>query len=58
MSALADGAKDVAAVELRGGKKIERGGEEADPGGATDRMKEEACGVRAVVKNRCEEMED
>ena len=58
MSALTDGAKDVAAVELRGGKKIERGGEQSHPGGAADGMKEEACGVRAMMKNRREEMED
>jgi hypothetical protein len=58
MSALIDGAEDVAAVELRGGEEIERSGEETDPSGAADGMKEKTRGVRAMVKNRREEMED
>ena len=58
MCALAYGAEDVAAVELRGGKKIERSGKETDPGGAADGVKEEVCGVGAMVKNRREEMQD
>jgi len=58
MSALADGAEDVAAIELPGGKKIERSGEKADPCGASDRMKKEVRGVSAMMKNRREEMED
>ena len=58
MSALADGAEDVAAVELCGGKKIERSGEKAYPGGTADGMKKEVRGVGAMVKNRREEMED
>ena len=33
-----DGAEDVTAVELAGGEKVERSGEEADPGGAANRM--------------------
>src|SRR5579864_6918800 len=56
MGALAQGAKNVAAIELRGGKKIERGGEEPDPGGAADRMQEKIAGVRAVAKQRCEKL--
>ena len=58
MSALADGAEDVAAVELRGGKKIKRSGEEADPGGTADGMQKEVCGAGAMMKNRREEMQD
>ncbi len=58
MGALADGAEDVATVELRGGKQVERSGEQAYPGGAADGMKEEVCGVSAMVKNRREKMQD
>ena len=43
MDARAERAKDVAAVELRGGEKIERGGEESDPGGAADWMEKNVC---------------
>jgi len=41
---------------LRGRKKIERSGEESDPGGAADRMQEKIAGVRAVTKQRREEL--
>src|SRR5579859_328592 len=57
MGALAQGAKNVAAIELRGGKKIERGGEEPDPGGAADRMQEKIACVRAVAKQRREKLQ-
>ena len=57
MGALAERAKNVAAIELRGGKKIERSGEESDPGGAADRMQEKIAGVRAVAKQRREELQ-
>ena len=58
MSALVDGAEDVAAVELRGGKKIERSGEEANPGGAADRMQKEVCRAGAMMKNRRQKTQD
>ena len=56
MGALAERAKNVAAIELRGGKKIERSGEEPDPGSAADRMQEKIAGVRAVTKQRREKL--
>jgi hypothetical protein len=40
----ADGAENVAAIELSGGQKIEGSGKDADPSGATDGMKQESAG--------------
>jgi hypothetical protein len=50
--ALVEGAKNVAAIELRCGKKIERGGEESDPGGAAYGVKQEIAGAGAVAEKR------
>ena len=38
MRARADGAKNMAAIELAGGKEIQRGSEESNPRGAADRI--------------------
>jgi len=43
----------VATVELSGGEEIQGGGEEADPGGAADGVKEEIAGGATVAKKRC-----
>ena len=45
------GAEDVAAIELARGQKIQRSGEEPDPGGAAHGMKQESGGVDAGVKD-------
>ena len=37
----AEGTQNVAAVELRNGQEIERSGEETNPGGASDGIKQE-----------------
>lgn len=58
MGTRAEGAKNVAAVELRGGQKVEGGGEEADPGGAANGRKEQAVGVDARVKERVQQAEE
>ena len=50
MEAGTDGAKNVAAVELRGGEKIERGGKKTDPGSAANRREKEHVGINPRVK--------
>ncbi|HKW57166.1 MAG TPA: hypothetical protein VJN42_07385 [Candidatus Acidoferrum sp.] len=47
-----EGAKNVAAVKLSGRKKVEGGGEKADPGGATNGRKEQGIGVDPGMKER------
>lgn len=49
---------DVAAIELTHGKQIERGGEQADPGGAADGMKKQVGGMRVGLENGGDELED
>lgn len=51
MSAGADGAKNVSAIELARWKEIQGGSEEADPSGAADRVEEENVGRRARVND-------
>src|SRR5260370_14998958 len=58
MSALAQGADDVAAIELRGGKKIERGREQAHPSCPARGMQKDGRGAGAMMKNRPEAMKD
>jgi len=52
-----DGAEDVAAVELPGWEEIQRGGEQADPGGAAYRGKQENVWVNPGMKDGVEEAE-
>jgi hypothetical protein len=54
----AQGTQDVAAVKLRGGQKVERGGEQADPGGAANWMKEKIAGANSGMKDRGKEVKD
>jgi hypothetical protein len=51
----ADRTENVSAVELGGGKKIERGGEETDPGGAPDGMNQKSGGRDAGMEQGREE---
>jgi hypothetical protein len=46
----AEGTEDVAAVELGNGEEIDRSGEEADPGGAADGVKQEGTGGNAGMQ--------
>ena len=50
MSVLADCANDVAAVQLRGRKKIEGRGKKSDPCCPSNRMKEKIRSIGAMVK--------
>ena len=58
MRARADGAKNMAAIELAGGKEIQRGSEESNPRGAADGerslrfRKDEKFGVHDAVEER------
>ena len=54
VSAGAQRAKDVAAVELRGGEKIERSGEQPDPRGAADGMEQQAARGHPRMQQRRE----
>jgi len=54
VNARADGAEDVAAVELSGGQEIERGDKEADPGGAADWGEQKEVRVDAGMKGGVE----
>jgi hypothetical protein len=56
MSALAEGAKNVAAIELRGRKKIEGGSEQSDPSGAANGMKQQIADADAVAQKGREKM--
>lgn len=47
----ADGAEDVAAIELGGGEKIEGSGKKADPGGTTDGIKQQSAGSDAGMEH-------
>jgi hypothetical protein len=58
MGARTEGAKNVAAIELACRQEIEGSREEPDPGGAADRMEEEAAGVDTGMKDGCEEAQD
>ena len=58
MGVRTDGAENVAAIELSGRKKIERGGEEADPRGAADGVDKQMAGGKAGMKNGSEEMQN
>jgi hypothetical protein len=51
----AERAENVAAVELGDGKKIERGSEKSNPGGAADGMKKKCAGGNAGMQNGDEE---
>ena len=48
----------MSAVELRGREEIERGGEEADPSGAADRMKKNVGDRRVGIEECGQSMED
>jgi len=48
----------VATVELRGREEIQGGGEEADPSGAANGMKEKITGAEAMAKNWREKMKE
>jgi hypothetical protein len=58
MNRSAEGAKNVAAVQLGNRQKIEGIGEEADPGSAADRMKEERARGSAGMQHRREETQE
>jgi len=52
-----EGAEDVAAVELSRGEEVERGGEEADPGGAAYWWKQEEVRIDAGMEESVEKAE-
>src|SRR5450432_22748 len=58
MSARTQGTKDVSAVELRGWEQIQRGGEQANPRGASDRMQQQTAGGNSRMNERGEQMQD
>ena len=58
MSVLADCANDVAAVQLRGRKKIEGRGKKSDPCCPSNGMKEKIRGIGAMVKYWRKELEE
>ncbi len=58
MCARAERAQDVATVELRGGKQIERSGEQADPRGASYRVQQKTADRNAGMKQRGENSKD
>ena len=58
MDTWVDGAEDVTAVKLAGGEEIERGGEEADPGGTADRVEKEEVRIDAGMEEGVEEPEE
>jgi hypothetical protein len=58
VNAWVDGAEDVTAVKLAGGEEIERGGEEADPGGTADRVEKEEVRIDAGTEEGVEEPEE
>ena len=57
MKAGIEGAEDVAAVELSRGEEVERGGEEADPGGAAYWWKQKEVRIDAGMKEGVEKAE-
>lgn len=48
----------MAAIELRGGKKIERGGEKADPSGAADGREKQRAGGNSGMKYGSEKIKN
>jgi hypothetical protein len=58
MAARAYGTEDVPAIELPGGKEVERSGEEADPGGAADGMEEKIFRGDAGMNHGREQVQD
>jgi|SRR6267143_1158302 hypothetical protein len=58
MERSAEGTQDVAAVELGNGKKIERSGKKADPGGAANGMKQESTRRDAGAQDGGEETQE
>jgi len=58
VAARADGAEDVATIELAGGQQVEGSGEKADPGGTADGMEEKIFRGDAGMNDCGEQMKD
>ncbi len=51
----AEGAQDMAAIQLGDGQEVERSGEKPDPGGAANGMEQKHAGVNPWMQGGCEE---
>lgn len=58
MGALAEGTKNVTAIELTRRQEIKRSGEEAHPSGAANGMEKEIADIDARMKERSKEAQD